>query len=343
MPVPDQPATTPTATAAWLRRRLISSARRPRGWGYYEGKGQPNRAHLLGPHEPRQAGRRPQGPTSRATRAFSPSVSGATAGSLTPRVFPRINVAFNAMTAVAWLAFPELATAEMRRRLVEPPDVEQGCAGGGHGDVDPEQSIAGVVVVSDTFSWVEPTAWGVIALRKARARRDWYGRAFIRASPRASAFWSIASATEAGGTSAMPTCSSRLSGPTCRRRPWGSWPCASHSRTLPWLGASPFSTPPGTRNLVACCRVECHRPSRLRTQRGTPQCEAPRARRRDDRIRPVGRIGCGRAGTLQRGGASSGRNYSRRDVLKTLPLAALAARRRRPVRPERVPAARLLR
>ncbi len=167
MPVPDQPATTPTATAAWLRRRLISSANARGGWGYYEGKGsriEPTCWALMS-----LASGAPAARPDLSSHARFLAECQRSDGWLVDAPGLPINVAFNAMTAVAWLAFPELATAEMRRRLVATLTSSKGVQAADTATSIQNNRLQGWSWVSDTFSWVEPTAWGVIALRKARS------------------------------------------------------------------------------------------------------------------------------------------------------------------------------
>lgn len=80
-----------------------------------------------------------------------------------------VNIAFNAIAAFTWLTIPSLATSEMRQRLitvltsskgVQVPDIPSSMQ---------NNRLQGWSWVDQTFSWVEPTAWAIVALRKARA------------------------------------------------------------------------------------------------------------------------------------------------------------------------------
>ena len=76
--------------------------------------------------------------------------------------------------------------------------------------------------IAGTFSWVEPTAWALLALRSARLQGS---GSMQRGSARRRRCSSIAAAHRAAGTTATRTCSARSSGLTFRRRPWRCWRC----------------------------------------------------------------------------------------------------------------------
>jgi hypothetical protein len=79
-----------------------------------------------------------------------------------------VNVGFNALVAFAWFARPALATDAARGRLLAALLASKGIQ---VATVDPngqDNSLQGWPWIDTTFSWVEPTAWGLVALKRAR-------------------------------------------------------------------------------------------------------------------------------------------------------------------------------
>ena len=93
-----------------------------------------------------------------------------------------INIAFNALVAVLWQAHPDLSTADQRRRLLSALVANKGIPAAQSDVVGQDNSLQGWAWTDGTFSWVEPTAWGVIALKKSRATAPLDSTAHARVS-----------------------------------------------------------------------------------------------------------------------------------------------------------------
>jgi hypothetical protein len=155
---------------ARIRRQLLAGANASGGWGYYPGH--PSRLE----------------PTSWAMLALlpaDPTLSGAIAphldflqrcqrkdGLLVETVLTqedRPNLAFNAMTAIL-LAQHDFSANALRDRLTSALVQHKGMK------LDPSEinrqnnSLQGWGWIDSTFSWVEPTSWCLIALKKSTTR-----------------------------------------------------------------------------------------------------------------------------------------------------------------------------
>jgi hypothetical protein len=78
-----------------------------------------------------------------------------------------VNVAFNALVAFTWLNRRDLATDEQLRALVGWLSAAKGVQIPQTTSYRQDNSLQGWSWLDATFSWVEPTAWGSLALRKA--------------------------------------------------------------------------------------------------------------------------------------------------------------------------------
>ena len=78
-----------------------------------------------------------------------------------------VNIAFNALTAFVWFS-ADTAIDDGRRRLLDALVGSKGVQA--ENDPHPLQDnrLQGWPWTDGTFSWVEPTAWGLLALKKAR-------------------------------------------------------------------------------------------------------------------------------------------------------------------------------
>jgi hypothetical protein len=77
------------------------------------------------------------------------------------------NVAFNAIIAFTWLNHRELAAEEKIRALLEWLASAKGVQAPQSTSYRQDNSLQGWSWLDATFSWVEPTAWGMLALQKA--------------------------------------------------------------------------------------------------------------------------------------------------------------------------------
>ena len=148
--------------------RLIACANKAGGWGYASGKAsrlEPTCWALLalgGVDDPSTA------------RVIAPHVefvarTQRTSGWLVEDERLPVNIAFNALTSVVWLHRPAFATEEMRRKLILSLIRSKGARGAqAQHVVGLNSTLQGWSWVEATFSWVEPTCWGLLALKKAR-------------------------------------------------------------------------------------------------------------------------------------------------------------------------------
>lgn len=93
-----------------------------------------------------------------------------------------VNIAFNALVAVLWQAQPDLSTPDARARLLSALVANKGIAAAQSESVGQNNSLQGWAWTDGTFSWVEPTAWGLLALKKSRAAASFEPAARARVS-----------------------------------------------------------------------------------------------------------------------------------------------------------------
>jgi len=79
-----------------------------------------------------------------------------------------VNIAFNGLAAFTLLQYPDLATEQSRRRLLATLMTSKGLSAPQSDTHRQNNSLQGWSWVDATFSWVEPTCWGLLALKKAR-------------------------------------------------------------------------------------------------------------------------------------------------------------------------------
>lgn len=79
-----------------------------------------------------------------------------------------INVGFNALVAFAWFARPRLANDAARASLLSALVKSKGIKAPNSESGGQDNSLQGWAWIDTTFSWVEPTALGMLALKKAR-------------------------------------------------------------------------------------------------------------------------------------------------------------------------------
>lgn len=78
-----------------------------------------------------------------------------------------VNVAFNAVVAFTWVNRPDLTTEAQMTNLVDRLAAEKGVPLPQVPSYRQDNTLQGWSWLDATFSWVEPTAWGLLALRKA--------------------------------------------------------------------------------------------------------------------------------------------------------------------------------
>ncbi|MEO7193065.1 MAG: hypothetical protein ABI051_18610 [Vicinamibacterales bacterium] len=83
-----------------------------------------------------------------------------------------VNVASNALVAFTWSVLPDLAPQPVRTRLLDALSASRGIQAPNEPHAGQDNMLQGWPWTDGTFSWVEPTAWGVLALKHAR-RRGW--------------------------------------------------------------------------------------------------------------------------------------------------------------------------
>ena len=150
------------------------------------------------------------------------------------------NIGFNAMVALTWVRHTDLASDDMRRRLIAALVSSKGIKAPPDNSTQ-DNSLQGWSWIDGTFSWVEPTSLGLLALKRARRAGIGDPPLAVPALTRPNGCSSIASAARAAGTSATRPSCSRTFGRTCRRRRSACcrWRIAATSR--PFGRACPFS------------------------------------------------------------------------------------------------------
>ena len=154
-----------SAANAQLRKALESARNADGGWGYYSGKAsrlEPTCWTLL---------------ALGATTGFKVPDVGAKwlagcqqqSGWLVERSDLPVNIAFNALAAFTLFHYRELAGDDVRRRVLAALLSSKGIAAPASETMRQDNSLQGWSWTDATFSWVEPTCWGILALKKARA------------------------------------------------------------------------------------------------------------------------------------------------------------------------------
>jgi hypothetical protein len=150
---------------ALLRQTLLASGNAGGGWGYYAGKAsrlEPTCWALLALAESGSS------PASLAPHAAFLTRCQQASGWLVEDPTWPVNIGFNALAAFAWVARPELATDDERRQLMSALVSSKGAQAPQSAEVGQDSSLQGWPWIDAMFSWVEPTSWGLLALKKAR-------------------------------------------------------------------------------------------------------------------------------------------------------------------------------
>jgi hypothetical protein len=148
-----------------LKQALVSGRNADGGWGYYPGK-----ASRL---EPTCWALLALGSGANVKPLREPAVAWLVScqrptGWLGERPEWPVNIAFNALTAFTLLQHRDLAGDDVRRRLLTAVIASKGIAAPASDTMRQDNSIQGWSWTDETFSWVEPTCWGLLALKKAR-------------------------------------------------------------------------------------------------------------------------------------------------------------------------------
>jgi len=77
-----------------------------------------------------------------------------------------VNIAFNALAGFTLLAQPDQMSEDVRSRLLAAIVASKGTAAPPSEGVRQDNSLQGWSWIDATFSWVEPTCWGLLALKK---------------------------------------------------------------------------------------------------------------------------------------------------------------------------------
>jgi hypothetical protein len=149
-----------------LRKALIAGRNADGGWSYYTGKTsrlEPTCWALLalGFSEDSRALR--DSGTRWLAQCQRPS------GWLLEDATLPVNIAFNALAALTLLHQRDGAFDEVRRRLLAAVTTAKGMSAPQSDAQRQDNSLQGWSWTDATFSWVEPTSWGLLALKKARA------------------------------------------------------------------------------------------------------------------------------------------------------------------------------
>jgi hypothetical protein len=154
------------AAGSRLRTALLAGRQADGGWGYYAGKTsriEPTCWALLalGSGEDTRAQR--EAALAWLARCQGPS------GWLAEESQLPINIAFNALAAFTLYSQTGQAHEAVRRRLLQSVAASKGMAAPQSDAQRQDNSLQGWSWVDATFSWVEPTCWGLLALKRARA------------------------------------------------------------------------------------------------------------------------------------------------------------------------------
>jgi hypothetical protein len=147
--------------SAGLRERLATRRQPDHGWGYYDG-----RTSRL---EPTCWALLALGGTEADRGRFLRACQQPSGWLVEHRGWP-VNVGFNALAAVTWLADSSLASDAELERLLAALVGTKGITAQPSRYLRQDNSLQGWPWIDQTFSWVEPTSWGLLALKKAHRR-----------------------------------------------------------------------------------------------------------------------------------------------------------------------------
>ena len=149
-----------------LQRALVAGRNADGGWGYYAGKSsrlEPTCWALLALGSAGDARAIRQSASPWLLQCRRP------AGWLVENPEWPVNIAFNALAAFTLLHHRDVATDEARSRLLAFVVASKGAPAPPSDSIRQDNRLQGWSWMDATFSWVEPTCWGLLALKKARS------------------------------------------------------------------------------------------------------------------------------------------------------------------------------
>jgi hypothetical protein len=148
-----------------LRQAIVSGANHTGGWGYYAGKTsrvEPTAWALLALGDDASSSAPLTAHTAYLARTQSPK------GWLVEDPGWPINIGFNALVGFLWFIRPALGSDLQRRALLGALVATKGIRVETTAPKGQDNSLQGWPWIDATFSWVEPTSWGLLALKAAR-------------------------------------------------------------------------------------------------------------------------------------------------------------------------------
>jgi hypothetical protein len=142
-----------------VRQALVSKANASGGWGYYAGKSsriEPTCWAVLALDDP--------GP---AHASFLSKCQSAQGWLIEDPNWP-VNIGFNGLAAFTWLARPDVAVDDAASKLLTALIRSKGIRAEASPFQRQDNSLQGWPWIDSTFSWIEPTCWGLLALKRAR-------------------------------------------------------------------------------------------------------------------------------------------------------------------------------
>ena len=152
-----------------LRRSLVAGRNADGGWGYYAGKAsrlEPTCWALLALHSGLDSG------------TAAPAVPDPALAWLAGRQQPSgwlvehadwpVNIAFNALAAFTLHQQRDLVPAQLHQRLLAAVVASKGSQAAPAPNTPQDNTLQGWSWIDATFSWVEPTCWGLLALKRTR-------------------------------------------------------------------------------------------------------------------------------------------------------------------------------
>lgn len=161
--VPQSRPMPPVGPERLLADELIAASNAGGGWSYYVGNAsrlEPTCWALLALRGDTQ------GPQNAAHRDFLARCQRPEGWLVEDARWP-VNIGFNALAAVTWLNRRDLAAEEKVQRLLGVLTGSKGVQAPPSSSFKQDNSLQGWSWTDATFSWVEPTAWGALALKKA--------------------------------------------------------------------------------------------------------------------------------------------------------------------------------
>ena len=143
-----------------LRRSIEGATNKTGGWGYYAGK--------VSRLEPTAWAQLALGPQAALPHAQFFAARQTSSGWLVEDDRWPVNIAFNALTSFAWSVLPEPSRLNNEQRLLTALVTSKGIQVKNEPQGGQDNMLQGWSWVDATFSWVEPTSWGLLALKRAK-------------------------------------------------------------------------------------------------------------------------------------------------------------------------------